>query len=99
MSRLDVMKTTHDGYEIAEKDLLQRGPGDFFSKNSSDNIRQSGGFEFNFASKNSDTKLYEAAFSAAKAIALSDPELKNPDHIALKKEIEKKINPDNSIFS
>jgi ATP-dependent DNA helicase RecG len=93
------MKTTYDGYEIAEKDLLQRGPGDFFLRNSSDNIRQSGGFEFHFASKNSDTKLYEAAFSAAKSIALHDPELKHPDHIALKNEIHKKVNPDNSIFS
>ena len=40
------MKTTYDGFEIAEKDLLLRGPGDFFSSVSDNNLRQSGGFEF-----------------------------------------------------
>ncbi len=30
--RLDVIRTTYDGYTIAEKDLQLRGPGDFFSQ-------------------------------------------------------------------
>ena len=30
LERLSVMTTTHDGFVIAEHDLAQRGPGDFF---------------------------------------------------------------------
>ena len=60
--RLETMKTTYDGFEIAEKDLLMRGPGDFFSQNNSNILRQSGGFEFKFASKCDSTDLFEKAF-------------------------------------
>jgi ATP-dependent DNA helicase RecG len=61
--RLEVMRTTYDGFEIAEKDLLLRGPGDLFSSVSSDNLRQSGGFEFKFASSCDSTELFAKAFS------------------------------------
>lgn len=81
-SRLDIMRTTYDGYEIAEKDLLLRGPGDFFGKNS-DELRQSGGFEFKIAKLCDDTELFEAAFSAAKKIISSDPELALYEHQGL----------------
>ena len=52
------MRTTYDGYEIAEKDLLLRGPGDFFSQISADSFRQSGGFEFRFAKLCDDSTLH-----------------------------------------
>ena len=87
LARLEAMRTTYDGYEIAEKDLALRGPGDFFSSNSDDNIRQSGGFEFKFASIYDDTKLFEAAFSTAKGIVESDPKLMSPENAALKSEL------------
>lgn len=89
--RLEVMRTTSDGFDIAEKDLLLRGPGDFFSSVSGDNLRQSGGFEFKFASECDSTELFTAAFSAAKAIIESDPELSLPIHSGLKAEIDKRI--------
>ena len=89
--RLDTMKTTYDGFEIAEKDLLMRGPGDFFSSNNDNILRQSGGFEFKFASKCDSTDLLENAFNAAKTIVSSDPTLSLPDHILLRQEIEKRI--------
>jgi len=63
-NRLEVMRTTYDGYEIAEKDLKLRGPGDFFSTINSENLRQSGGFDFKFASMCDDSNLLSAAFSA-----------------------------------
>ena len=90
-SRLEVMRTTYDGFEIAEKDLKLRGPGDFFSTNTPDNLRQSGGFEFKFATMCDDTELFDAAFAAAKSIVSSDPELKSPEYTALRAPIEKII--------
>lgn len=89
VARLDAMRTTYDGYEIAEKDLALRGPGDFFSQNSGDNIRQSGGFEFRFASIYDDAPLFEAAFSAAKGIVDTDPKLILEEHCALRTELER----------
>ena len=88
-ARLEVMRTTYDGYKIAESDLMLRGPGDFFSSNSADNLRQSGGFEFKFATMCDSTELFEAAFSAAKAIVSLDPDLTLPEHAALKAEMVK----------
>ena len=43
VSRLRVMRTTWDGFEIAERDLALRGPGDFLSGVGEEGIRQSGG--------------------------------------------------------
>ncbi len=84
-ARLSVMKRTTDGYEIAEQDLIQRGPGDFFSTNSNDNFRQSGGIAFQFAKLCEDTSLFDSAFSAAKHIIEGDPALTLSEHQELKK--------------
>jgi len=64
LSRLGAMKATNDGFKIAEYDLKQRGPGDFFASDDSDTIRQSGGLRFRLASL-SDTAILEDAFAAA----------------------------------
>ena len=77
------MHTTYDGFAIAEKDLILRGPGDFFSSDSSDNFRQSGGFSFRFANLSGDSSLFTEAFSAAKELLLSDPALSSPEDEAL----------------
>ena len=85
--RLDVMKSTNDGFEIADKDLLLRGPGDFLSSKADNNLRQSGGFGFKLASICNDADLFNFAFSAAKEILKEDPELKMAHHVLLKDEI------------
>ena len=90
-ARLNVMKTCYDGYEIAEKDLMLRGPGDFFSSISDDSIRQSGGFEFKFASVCDDKELFDAAFSAAKKLATDDPILLQYDHVSLRDEMARRV--------
>ncbi len=90
-ARLNVMRTTHDGYEIAEKDLLLRGPGDFLSSISGDNIRQSGGFNFRFASMCDDNELFSSAFSEAKSIADKDPDLLNIDNAPLRAEMAHRV--------
>ncbi|MBQ3063324.1 MAG: ATP-dependent DNA helicase RecG [Clostridia bacterium] len=76
-SRLATMKTTYDGFEIAEKDLALRGPGDFLSGATGDAIRQSGGVKFRLAALCDDTGLLTAAFTEAKKLAEKDPELTN----------------------
>lgn len=85
--RLSVMKSTNDGFEIADKDLLLRGPGDFFSSKVDNNLRQSGGFEFRFASRVSGSDLFESAFLSAKEILDEDPDLSFANHVLLKDEI------------
>ncbi|MBO7730812.1 MAG: ATP-dependent DNA helicase RecG [Lachnospiraceae bacterium] len=56
MDRLNILKTSNDGFEIASKDLSIRGPGEFMG------IRQSGALSF----KNFD--LYRDADVAQKAL-------------------------------
>ncbi len=98
-SRLDVMRTTYDGFEIAEKDLLLRGPGDFFSSAGSDNLRQSGGFEFKIASLSDDTDLFSAAFASAKMIVSEDPELEREENSGLRAELNRYLAPRTSQIS
>ena len=97
--RLEVMRTTYDGFEIAEKDLLIRGPGDFFSSVSDENLRQSGGFEFKFASMCDSTELLSTAFSVAKSIIESDPNLELGVHSELKNEIDRRMHIASSTIS
>lgn len=97
--RLEVMRTTHNGFDIAEKDLLLRGPGDFFSSVSDNNLRQSGGFEFRFASMCDSTDLLAKAFAVAKSIVSADPELVLPIHKEIKKETERRIKVSESTIS
>ncbi len=73
--RLSTMKTTYDGFEIAEKDLALRGPGDFLSGATDSSIRQSGGVKFRLAALCDDTGLLTAAFADAKALIAEDPAL------------------------
>ncbi len=98
-ARLEIMRTTYDGYEIAEKDLLLRGPGDFFASVSDDSMRQSGGFEFKLAKLCDDSELLTKAFSAAKEITAEDPYLELHKHKELKKILENYIKPSASTIS
>ena len=73
--RLVTMKTTYDGFEIAEKDLVIRGPGDFLSGNTDTAIRQSGGVRFRLAALCDDTALLSAATARAHELITADPTL------------------------
>ena len=99
MARLETMKSTSNGYEIAEQDLAMRGPGDFFSSDSGNNLRQSGGFEFHFATMCDKEDLFISAFSAAKQIASEDPELKEGEHQLLRAAFEEKIKVNSTTIS
>ncbi|MBR5453009.1 MAG: ATP-dependent DNA helicase RecG [Clostridia bacterium] len=86
-ARLDTMRTTYDGYKIAEKDLELRGPGDFFATQYS--ARQSGGLKFRFAaSLANESELKEILLSADRLLA-RDPDLSREENLPLAKRIRK----------
>ncbi len=85
--RLVTMKTTYDGFEIAEQDLALRGPGDFLSGNADESIRQSGGVKFRLAALCDDTGLLSAATARAHELIARDPALAN--HTALRETVER----------
>ncbi len=99
MARLNVLKNTNDGFEIAENDLKLRGPGDFFATSSDINFRQSGGFEFKFASMCDDNDLMAKAFATAKEIINLDPALDLEVHKMLKEKIIDKLKTSTSTIS
>ena len=84
-ARLEVMRTTYDGYAIAEQDLAQRGPGDFLAPSSGSGIRQSGGFRL--ADTWSDAELMNHAFAYAREMLEEDPRLERYPEI--KRAVEK----------
>ena len=82
--RLSTMKNTYDGYAIAEADLAQRGPGDFFAAGDSTTVRQSGGFSFRLTGLCSDGALLELASRFCADLIATDPTLEAKEHTALR---------------
>lgn len=76
--RLKVMEESVDGFRIAEEDLKIRGPGDFLG------TRQSGMPDLRVANLVTDLDLLEAAKAAAERLLEVDPELRAPEHHALR---------------
>ena len=75
------MKTTYNGYDIAEKDLDARGPGDFMSAEGE--LRQHGKLKLRLA-EFTDAKLMLTASDAAGTVLTADPELDLPENKNLK---------------
>src|SRR2546421_185629 len=86
-ARLETMVRTSNGFEIAETDLLLRGPGEFFG------TRQSGDLGFHIANPLRDREILEMARKEAFALAetaASNAELKQilqalPPHCSFEK--------------
>ena len=78
-ARLQVLVDTDDGFEIARADLRLRGMGDLFGE------RQSGLPMFRVADPIRDEALNVTAREAASTVMERDPELKAPEHKALRK--------------
>jgi len=76
--RLDIMRRSNDGFEIAQKDLELRGPGDFFG------IRQSGMPEFKLANLLTDAKILEQTQEAVKNILEQDRKLELEENLKIK---------------
>ena len=83
-ARLDTMRTTYDGYAIAEQDLAQRGPGDFLGSATDGSVRQSGGLAFRLADSGEDVSILTDATADARALLASDPSLSNHPALARK---------------
>ncbi|MBL7209334.1 MAG: ATP-dependent DNA helicase RecG [Dehalococcoidia bacterium] len=78
--RLKSIEETQDGFELAEKDLELRGPGEFFG------TRQSGLPDLRMA-RLSDVPLLELARNEAISLFRSDPGLKMFEHRLLAQEV------------
>ena len=77
-SRTESMAETSDGFRIAETDLSLRGPGDFFG------TRQSGLPAFRVADQLRDAAVLEEARQEAFKLVATDPDLRAPEHRALR---------------
>lgn len=71
--RLQAMVETNDGFILAEKDLAQRGPGQFLG------TQQSGYSSLKLASI-TDVRLVEKARRFAQELVAADPDLEDPAH-------------------
>ena len=81
-ARLEAMCKISDGFRISEEDLRLRGPGDFFG------ARQHGLPEMRIADLGADLRLLQSAQDAAAALLERDPELCQPEHAALRAQVE-----------
>ncbi len=80
--RLHAMVETNDGFILAEKDLEQRGPGEFLG------TRQSGYSKLQLANI-TDVKLIEKSRRIAENIIEIDPDLSSPDHRLIREQIDR----------
>ena len=76
--RLMVMLENNDGFEIAEKDLLFRGPGQIAG------FQQSGYLKLGIADPLRDTEELERARKYAFTVLESDPGLEKQEHLCIK---------------
>ncbi len=76
--RIRTMVSTNNGFEIAEKDLELRGPGDI------EGTRQSGMLNFKLASIVNDRSLLETARQMSFDLLESDPDLVSAENLQLK---------------
>ena len=82
-ARLSTVERIADGFELAEVDLETRGPGEYLG------ARQSGWPELKVANVG-DRDLLALARADASDLLASDPNLENPAHEALSKEVTRK---------
>jgi ATP-dependent DNA helicase RecG len=90
--RLMVMVNTNDGFILAEKDLQQRGPGDFIG------FRQSGFADLKMA-KITDVRLIEKARETAEALFDDDPMLEKQENAILLQKLKSFWQSDKSDIS
>ena len=76
--RIRIMVTTNNGFEIAEKDLELRGPGEI------EGTRQSGALNFKLASIVQDRPILDIARSLTSALLENDPDLSSAENLRLK---------------
>ncbi len=75
--RMDILCEHTSGFDIAEQDLLMRGPGEFYG------VRQAGLSDLRVADLIRDVRLLDHARRDAQEILTRDPSLTLPEHHAL----------------
>jgi len=83
LERLGIMKKSDNGFEIAEKDLALRGPGDFFGQ------RQHGLPALSSIALAGDLRPMEEAQQAAALLLKNDRVLRDPQYAPLLSEMER----------
>lgn len=83
--RLKIMEKSNSGFDIAEKDLELRGPGDFFG------IRQSGMPEFKLANLLTDTSILKSSQEAAKELVQKDKNFELEENAKIKEALFEKF--------
>lgn len=86
--RADILCTTNDGFEIAEKDLELRGPGEIFG------TRQHGLPNLILSDIVKHQDVLRKAAASAKKIIQKDPELSSPQESELKRRVKKMFGED-----
>lgn len=76
--RIRIMTSTNNGFEIAEKDLELRGPGEI------EGTRQSGSLNLRLADLVKDKAILEAAKKIAETVVNEDPDLESAENLRLK---------------
>ncbi len=84
-TRLGAMVETHDGFKIAEYDLLLRGPGEVLG------ARQAGVPRLRFGDLSQHTELLLEARRFAEQILDEDPALARPEHGSLRRAIDRRF--------
>jgi ATP-dependent DNA helicase RecG len=79
VERLEAFVETESGFEIAEKDLLQRGAGELHGQ------RQHGIIPFRIGDMTRDGEWMAKAKRAAGALIEKDPQLQMPDHAVIRR--------------
>jgi ATP-dependent DNA helicase RecG len=85
--RLGALISTHDGFELAQRDFELRGVGELVG------LRQSGLPGFRVADLVRDAALLELARRDALSITASDPTLADPSHALLRRRLHKAYGP------
>ncbi len=83
IKRLSILASSNNGFEIAQRDLELRGPGELFG------VRQSGEIGFALADIYADADVMKAASEAAVRILEEDPELSDPSHRMIAEELSR----------
>ncbi len=81
--RMEIMTKSSDGFEISEKDLSLRGPGDFFG------TRQHGIPELKIANLYKDIEILKEVRKASEELYINDPFLEREENQKLALEMDK----------
>lgn len=81
--RLNILASSNDGFEIAQKDLELRGPGELFG------VRQSGEIGFALADIYADADVLKLSADAASKLLIEDPGLRDESHRGISTELER----------